>query len=49
MKSQFEIDKEGGKCKMCIMFCKDKLSDLKDHLKDNLLQKHKKKPTKLIS
>ena len=36
---QFEISKEGGKCKMCIKFYKGKLSNLKDHL----LRKHKEK------
>ena len=39
MKSQFEISKEGGKCKMCKKFYKGKLSYLKDHL----LRKHKEK------
>ena len=39
MKSQFEISKEGGKCKMCKKFYKGKLSNLKDHL----LRKHKEK------
>ena len=39
MKSQFEISKERGKCKMCKKFYKGKLSNLKDHL----LRKHKEK------
>ena len=39
VKSQFEINKEGGKCKMCKKFYKDKLSNHKDHL----LRKHKEK------
>ena len=39
MKSQFEISKEGGKCKMCKKFYKVKLSNLKDYL----LRKHKEK------
>ena len=39
VKSQFEISKEGGKCKMCKKFYKGKLSNLKDHL----LRKHKEK------
>ena len=39
MKSQFEISKEGGKCKMCKNFYKGKLNNLKDHL----LRKHKEK------
>ena len=39
VKSQFEISKEGGKCKMCKKFYKGKLSNLNDHL----LRKHKEK------
>jgi DNA phosphorothioation-dependent restriction protein DptG len=39
VKSQFEISKEGGKCKMCKKFYKGKLSNLKDHL----LRKRKEK------
>ena len=39
MKSQFEINKEGGKCRMCKKFYKGKLSNLKNHL----LRKHKEK------
>ena len=39
VKSQFEINKEGGKCKMSKKFYKGKLSNLKDHL----LRKHKEK------
>ena len=31
VKSQFEINKEGGKCKMCKKFYKGKLSNHKDH------------------
>ena len=32
MKSQFQINK-GGKCNMCKIFYKGKLSNLKDHLR----------------
>ena len=39
VKCQFEIKKEGGKCKMCEKFYKGKLSNLKNHL----LRKHKEK------
>ena len=39
VKSQFEIDKEGGICKMWKKLYKGKLSNLKD----NLLRKHKEK------
>ena len=43
VKSQFEISKEGGKCKMCKKFYKGKLSNLKDYL----LRKHKEKADEL--
>ena len=39
VKSQFEISKEGGKCKMCKKFYKGKLSNLKDHLLQKLKEK----------
>ena len=39
VKSQFEVNKEGGKCKMCKNFYKGKLSNLKDHLLRKLKEK----------
>ena len=43
VKSQFETNKEGGKCKMCKKFYKGKLSNLKDHL----FRKHKEKANEI--
>ena len=43
VKSQFKINKEGGKCKMCKKFFKGKFSNLKDHL----LRKHKEKANEI--
>ena len=43
VKSQFEINKEGGKCKISKKFYKGKLINHKG----NFLRKHKEKPTKL--
>ena len=45
VKNQFEINKEGGKCKMCKKFYKGKLSNLKDHL----LRKYKEKADEIES
>ena len=43
VKSQLEIIKEGGKCKICKKDNKGKLSNLKDYL----LRKHKEKADKI--